>query len=378
MVTVLGCLVHVSHFSAVSSSSCGVQAYSSDESQASIPVTITFTTSCPPSSYLEQLLLKKLKKNKSLPLLSERGVVNKTPVISRDEDDLVTDCSSAPSIYNVFYSSEEDVTTQEQELFDVVEMRSQEKVDGNSLSVSCDKDSNLGTMDDHERCESLHSSHQHPGELDNDEEQLSSQLVTTPTNAIDTAVMLAWEESSTMWLPTNLTSVFISDVDITTEESSTNNTHSCEESVSEQRLTLGGALWRPDHSVAVDKPSDTNLSDFSHLVPSHACAPSSIPPGEIEIETVNTTTSSLKEEDENWEGEEDNRAIDELEWELASTIDGGRETRAALLEEEKKEEVEKVEEGEDELWSHVSAQQLMEDFEQYQETIKEQDDMPPF
>ena len=366
MVTVLGCLVHVFHFSAVSSSSCGVQAYSSDESQASTPVTVTFTTSCPPSSYLEQLLLKKLKKNKSLPLLSERGVVNKTPVISRDEDDLVTDCSSAPSIYNVFYSSEEDVTTQEQALFDVVEMRSQEKVDENSLSASCDKDSNLGTMDDHERCESLHSSHQHSEELDNGEEQLT-------TSAIDTAVMLAWEESNTLWLPTNLTSVF---VDITTEESSTNNAHNSEDSVSEQRLTLGGALWRPDHSVAVHKPSDTNLSDFSHSVPSHACAPSSILPGEIEIETANTTTSSLKEEDENWEGEEDNRAIDELEWELASTIDGGRETRAALLEEEE-EEVEKGEEGENELWSHVSAQQLMEDFEQYQETIKEQDDMPP-
>ena len=172
-------------------------------------------------------------------------------------------------------------------------------------------------------------------------------------------MILAWKECSTAPPPPALSSTFLSNVDKTdADEQQDASTEPDDSYVTEQRLTLGSALWHPNSSIAVTDISPADLPPPS--------APS--PPILSLVEETNTTSLDLScqedEIEEDWEGKEDNRAIDELEWELASTIDGGRETRAALLEEEE----------DDELWTHVSTQQLMEDFEHYQEKMKEQED----
>ena len=335
------------------------------------PLTISFTASSP-ASYLEKLLLKKVRKNQALPFRHKQFSENNTSITEPDDEDPV---SYAPSIYNVFYNAEEDLDAQEQDMMADLDqttpavLSNEEEV---TVVSANDVEVTVGSKLLAPGKESPQPSAPHTTGSGSSQplkspatesgittsSQPSAQNAIESSNTIDTAVILAWEECSTAPLPPSLTSTFLSSVNTTDTDKQQdvivepNDSH-----VTEQRFTLGSALWRPNSSIAV--PDDIHPADLPPQAPSPVLL--------LAEETKSSLDLSCQDErEEDWEGEEDNRAIDELEWELASTIDGGRETRAALLEEE--------EEDDTTLWSHVSTQQLMEDFEHYQEKMKEQED----
>ena len=301
--------------------------------------------------------------------------------LSDEEDIDPDDRVHAPSVYNVFYGPGEELPLEE--VFAVKSKHPQEnpqpckciEVEGvhREAAAGCSAGNappSRGVMPTPRNA--AHSSQPESRKCSSKKERegsgrdsLSLHAVPTQTG-MDTSVMQAWKECSTAPLLTDLSSMFLSDVDPShkadgdaTEEPSSipdaqpDTSHSS----SKQPLTLGASIWIPVSSVPVDDPGHI---DFSDLPPPGADV---LPRKSSNLEwETESSTLSCKEED--WEDEADNMAIEELEWELASTIDGGRETRAELEEEE---------EG-DVIWSHMSMEQLMEDFEQYQDKLKEQED----
>ena len=412
--------------SSITTTSCGVQASSSTTSTGTKPVNITFSTSPTKASYFDRILLKKLKSNPSfLEPHTNKKKLTRSPVV--EDEDFETTTKSTVSPYNIFYSNKNNTQdtgyniSSTEDRYDelgqhyngslILPPRSQQSsnvtienallTEHNSLcqdsnvskvneevtsqpSISLTRATTTVTNTVSSAKKTSHKSIKKSKSLKtpkkskvNSNTALSSE---TTDLLMSTSIQQAWRECSQLKYTTNtprdLSCFFLTSVN---KQSSLNDVPShtkTHDTVTEwDTNTLSSTLWLPSSSIMEESDKMTSQEDSqSQFDISHSDLPpptssTSNFPSTRHLELVASETDSddnevfLSDSEEERE-KEDESALEDLAWELASLCDNEsvRETVINVEEEER-------------VWSCLTMDELIHDFEQFQDKVREEDNL---
>ena len=413
--------------SSITTTSCGVQASSSSTSTSTKPVNITFTTSPTKASYFDRILLKKLKNNPSFlePHTSTKKPT-KSPVVEEYED-FETATKSIVSPYNIFYSNENNtqdtgynisltegqcdeldrhyngsllLPPQSQQSSNVTienalltehnslcqdpnVSKVNEVTSQSSISLTCTTTTVTNKVSSVKKVS--HKSIKKSKSLKTTTESkvksnaaFSSEIT---DSLMSTSIQQAWRECSqlkyTTKTPHDLSCFFLTSVN---KQSSLHDvpshTQIHDTSTEWNTNTLSSTLWLPSSSIIEESDKMASQEDSQPQFDiSHSDLP---PPTSIVhnsssahyLEPVASETDSddnevfLSDSEEERE-KEDQSALEDLAWELASLCDNNESVRETVIDVEDEERV----------WSCLTMDELIHDFEQFQDKIKEQDNL---
>ena len=410
--------------SSITTTSCGVQASSSSTSTSTKPVNITFTTSPTKASYFDRILLKKLKSNPSfLEPHTNTKKPTRSPIV--EDEDFETTTKSTVSPYNIFYRNENNtgynISSTEDQYDELGQhyngsllLPSQSQQSSNvtienalltehnslcqdpnvskvnevasqpSISLTCATTTVTNKVSSSSVKKVSHKSIKKSKSLKTSKKSKANSNAALSSETTDvlmsTSIQQAWRECSQLKYTTNtprdLSCFFLTSVN---EQSSLHDvpshTQTHDTIIEWNASTLSSTLWLPSSSIMEESDKMASQEDSQ---PQFDISHSDLPPPTSSISNLSSThhlepVASETDSDDNEvflsdseeeREKEDQSALEDLAWELASLCDNEsvRETVINVEEEER-------------VWSCLTMDELIHDFEQFQDEVREQDNL---